>query len=75
MEDFNSVVFGRAPQINPLKVEEKKKIRKISNLIGAAFIAMPGHKGLYGPQGTGVLLCGEVPVRPLLYPWSQLPWS
>lgn len=25
----------------------------------AAFIAMPGHKGLYGPQGTGVLLCRE----------------
>lgn len=27
--------------------------------LGAAFIAMPGHKGLYGPQGTGVLICGE----------------
>ncbi len=27
--------------------------------LGAAFIAMPGHKGLYGPQGTGLLLCGE----------------
>lgn len=27
--------------------------------LGAAFIAMPGHKGLYGPQGTGVLLCGN----------------
>lgn len=27
--------------------------------LGAAFIAMPGHKGLYGPQGTGVLLCGK----------------
>ena len=27
----------------------------------AAFIAMPGHKGLYGPQGTGVLLCGADP--------------
>ncbi len=26
---------------------------------GAAFIAMPGHKGLYGPQGTGLLLCGR----------------
>lgn len=26
---------------------------------GAAYIAMPGHKGLYGPQGTGLLLCGE----------------
>ena len=27
--------------------------------LGTAFIAMPGHKGLYGPQGTGVLLCGR----------------
>lgn len=26
---------------------------------GAAFIAMPGHKGLYGPQGTGILLCAD----------------
>jgi len=40
----------------PLNMEE----------LGAEFIAMPGHKGLYGPQGTGLLLCrrsGE----PLLY--------
>ena len=35
--------------------------------LGAAFSGMPGHKGLYGPQGTGVLLCGGgVPVRTLL---------
>ena len=35
--------------------------------LGAAFIAMPGHKGLYGPQGTGVLLCGDGQIpRPLL---------
>lgn len=27
--------------------------------LGCAFIGMPGHKGLYGPQGTGLLLCGE----------------
>ncbi len=27
--------------------------------LGAAAMAMPGHKGLYGPQGAGVLLCGE----------------
>ncbi len=34
--------------------------------LGAAFIAMPGHKGLLGPQGTGLLLCsGEV--QPLLF--------
>ena len=34
--------------------------------LGADFIAVPGHKGLLGPQGTGLLLCkggGE----PLLY--------
>ena len=35
--------------------------------LGAAFIAMPGHKGLYGPQGTGVLICGrDAPVRTVL---------
>lgn len=34
--------------------------------LGAAFIAMPGHKGLFGPQGTGLLLCHEAG-RPLLY--------
>lgn len=33
----------------------------------AAFVAMPGHKGLYGPQGTGLLLCGkDVTATPLL---------
>lgn len=26
--------------------------------LDAAFVAIPGHKGLYGPQGTGLLLCG-----------------
>lgn len=29
--------------------------------LGADFIAMPGHKGLLGPQGTGMLLCGRLP--------------
>lgn len=33
---------------------------------GASFVAMPGHKGLYGPQGTGLLLCGNSAVRPLI---------
>jgi len=33
--------------------------------LGADFIAMPGHKGLLGPQGTGLLLCGRQP-EPLL---------
>jgi len=32
----------------------------------ADFIAMPGHKGLLGPQGTGLLLCGRDP-KPLLF--------
>lgn len=33
--------------------------------LGADFIAMPGHKGLLGPQGTGLLLCGRTP-EPLI---------
>ena len=33
--------------------------------LGADFIAMPGHKGLLGPMGTGLLLCGRLP-RPLV---------
>ena len=32
----------------------------------AAFTAMPGHKGLLGPQGTGLLLCREQP-QPLRF--------
>ena len=33
---------------------------------GAEFVAAPGHKGLYGPQGTGILICSNEKVRPLL---------
>ncbi len=34
--------------------------------LGADFAAMPGHKGLMGPQGTGVLICKN-DAFPLLY--------
>ena len=34
--------------------------------LGADFIAMPGHKGLLGPQGTGLLLCRGEP-EPLIF--------
>lgn len=34
--------------------------------LDCAFAAMPGHKGLLGPQGTGVLLCGKTKPRTLL---------
>ena len=33
--------------------------------LGADFVAMPGHKGLLGPMGTGLLLCRRLP-KPLL---------
>ena len=33
---------------------------------GADFVAMPGHKGLLGPQGTGLLLCKDS-AEPLLF--------
>lgn len=32
----------------------------------ASFVAMPGHKGLLGPQGTGLLVCNTEP-KPLLF--------
>ena len=34
--------------------------------LGADFVAMPGHKGLLGPQGTGLLLC-RAGAEPLLF--------
>ncbi len=34
--------------------------------MGADFMAFPGHKGLMGPQGTGVLICKNE-AKPLLY--------
>lgn len=34
--------------------------------MGADFVAMPGHKGLLGPQGTGLLLCAKG-AEPLLF--------
>ena len=34
--------------------------------LDAAFIALPGHKGLYGPQGTGILICKDVPAKTII---------
>lgn len=34
--------------------------------LGAEYAAMPGHKGLLGPQGTGVLLCRDS-AEPLIF--------
>ena len=51
-------VIDAAQSAGSLPVQLKKT--------GADFIAMPGHKGLLGPQGTGLLLCKETP-EPLIY--------
>ena len=50
-------VVDAAQSAGALPVQLKK--------LGADFIAMPGHKGLLGPQGTGLLLCSRLP-EPLL---------
>ena len=34
--------------------------------LGCRFMAMPGHKGLLGPQGTGILICADDGVSPLM---------
>jgi selenocysteine lyase/cysteine desulfurase len=50
-----------------LDAAQSAGMRKLSlEGIGAEFIAMPGHKGLLGPQGTGLLLCRDG-AEPLLY--------
>ena len=46
-------ILDAAQSAGALPVQLKK--------LGADFIAMPGHKGLLGPQGTGLLLCGRMP--------------
>ena len=52
----------------PLVVDASQSAGSIPfdfDALGLRFAAMPGHKGLLGPQGTGVLICSE-PVDPLL---------
>ena len=42
-------------------------IPDVSALRAAQFLCMPGHKALYGPQGTGALVhIGTLPVRTLI---------
>lgn len=59
MDDIAAVC---ARQRVPLIVDASQSAGILPVRLGkwrAAFVAMPGHKGLYGPQGTGLLLCGE----------------
>ena len=41
----------------PLRMDELSAVR---------FICAPGHKGLYGPQGTGILLCRDAAAATLV---------
>lgn len=50
-----------------LDAAQSAGMREVSlEKLGAEFIAMPGHKGLLGPQGTGLLLC-RAGAEPLLF--------
>ena len=53
-----AVVIDAAQSAGSLPVHLKE--------LDADFIAVPGHKGLLGPQGTGMLLCSRTP-EPLLF--------
>ena len=48
---------AQAAGVQPLKMRQT----------GIDFLCVPGHKGLLGPMGTGVLLTGKYPLEPLLY--------
>ena len=39
---------------------------RMDELSAARFICAPGHKGLYGPQGTGILLCRDAEAATLV---------
>lgn len=41
-------------------------IKLDNKALDAAFIAMPGHKGLFGPQGTGILIC-NAETKPIMF--------
>ena len=50
-------IIDGAQSVGHMKVSLKE--------LGADFIAVPGHKGLLGPMGTGLLLCNRLP-EPML---------
>ena len=52
-----SLIVDAAQSAGVLPISLKK--------LEAKYIAMPGHKGLFGPQGTGLLLCKDS-AQPLL---------
>jgi selenocysteine lyase/cysteine desulfurase len=39
----------------------------LSGLHAVKFVCMPGHKGLLGPQGTGILICAAGYGEPLMF--------
>ncbi|MDR0859201.1 MAG: aminotransferase class V-fold PLP-dependent enzyme [Oscillospiraceae bacterium] len=55
----------------PLVIDASQSAGAIAldfSALGAEYVAMPGHKGLYGPQGTGLLLCKDARgMSPFLY--------
>ncbi|MGI5977451.1 MAG: aminotransferase class V-fold PLP-dependent enzyme [Candidatus Limivicinus sp.] len=57
-EHFVPLIVDASQAAGVLPVNFKK--------LGAEFVAMPGHKGLFGPQGTGILLSGDRG-RPLIH--------
>ena len=66
IEDVARLCRGRG---KPLIIDASQSAGALDidfQALGASFIAMPGHKGLMGPQGTGVLLCRDG-AEPLLY--------
>lgn len=66
VEEIASLCRGRGV---PLIVDASQSAGCLSVSLkkwGASFVAVPGHKGLYGPQGTGLLLCNS-PAQPILF--------
>lgn len=64
---LNIAIHSLVSPCDPVVISgyEHNSVTRPLHALGAAFVAMPGHKGLLGPQGTGILLCFAQP-KPLL---------
>ena len=54
-----SSAAAQACRSSSTRLNPRARCRSTFSALAPAFLAMPGHKGLYGPQGTGLLLCGS----------------
>lgn len=65
IQDISEICYSRGVPLIIDAAQSAGSIPVLLRSLRASYIALPGHKGLLGPQGTGLLLCADTP-EPLL---------